>query len=420
MKSMKSMKSMKIRLVRLYAGFSLLAVVALLTGNAILATLDNSPASLPSTLFETVVLLVFVLVGVLISARRPDNTIGTVFCVSALAWSLSGFTLEYAIHGLIIRPGTLPAANLMGVIGTATQSLGFDLIFTYLLLLFPTGHLPSPRWRPFSIIVAGLLAALMLDILFGHIANETELSPVLKNPIQLIDSTVSDNISSLLQLFVFIAAIICGVSLILRARRASGVERQQIKWLGYSAVLCILFIVFLVIVIFTLNGNISGDFFYVPPLAIAAATGISILRYRLFDIDVIINRTLVYGLLTVILAAVYFGGVIGAQTLINAFTRQGHIGPQGKQSPVLIVITTLLVAALFQPLRNRLQQFIDRRFYRSRYDARKTLDRFGASLRNEVELTHLTNHLLETVEQTMRPAHASLWLRPERPANSGQ
>jgi hypothetical protein len=361
---------------------------------------------IPGIVFQSLALGGFALVGVMIAVRRPENAIGTLFCASSLIWALSGFSLDYATHGLIIQPGTLPAANLLGVIGTAAQSLGFLLIFTYVLLLFPTGHLPSARWRPLFVITTILLAGITLDSLFGHIANDTQLSLVLTNPIQLIDSTVSDNISTLLMVLLFVASICCGASLIARARRASGVERQQIKWLGYAAMLCIVFVLFLVVVIFALNGNVSSYVFYVPLVAIAGATGISILRYRLFDIDVLINRTLVYGSLTAILVTVYFVGVVGAQALINSLT-----GQHEQQSPVLIVVTTLLVAALFQPLRQRMQRFIDRRFYRSRYDARKLLDKFGASLRNEVELTHLTNSLVESVETAMHPAHISLWLR---------
>lgn len=397
---------MKVRLVRVFAVVAMICVVALVVADGVLTVVDTSPAAIPGIIFQSLALGGFALVGVLIAVRRPENAIGPLFCASALIWALSGFSLDYATHGLITQPGTLPAANLLGVIGTAAQSLGFQLIFTFVLLLFPTGHLPSPRWRPLFIITTILLASVTLDALFGHIANDTQLSLVLKNPIQLIDSTVSDNISTLLTMLLFVTSICCGASLIARARKASGVERQQIKWLGYAAILCIVFILFLVVVIFTLNGNISSYLFYVPLVAIAGATGISILRYRLFDIDVLINRTLVYGSLTAILVGVYFVGVVGAQALINALT-----GQHEQQSPVLIVITTLLVAALFQPLRQRMQRFIDRRFYRSRYDARKLLDKFGASLRSEVELTHLTSHLLETVETTMHPAHVSLWIR---------
>lgn len=397
---------MKVRLVRIFAVVAMTCVLALVVADSVLTVVDTSPAAIPGIIFQSLALAGFALVGVMIAVRRPENAIGTLFCASALTWAVSSFSLEYATHGLITQPGTLPAANLVGVIGTAAQSLGFLLVFTYVLLLFPTGHLPSPRWRPLFVITTILLAGVTLDTLFGHIANDTQLSLVLKNPIQLIDSTVSDNVSTLLTMLLFVTSICCGASLIARSRRASGVERQQIKWLGYAAILCIVFILFLVIVIFTLNGNISSYVFYVPLVAIAGATGISILRYRLFDIDVLINRTLVYGSLTAILVGVYFVGVVGAQALINALT-----GQHEQQSPVLIVITTLLVAALFQPLRQRMQRFIDRRFYRSRYDARKLLDKFGESLRSEVELAHLTSNLLETIETTMHPAHVSLWIR---------
>jgi hypothetical protein len=398
----------KTKLVRIFAVIAVLVVASMSVAGDVLRVLNTSAAAIPALAFQSLALLGFALVGLMIAVRRPENAIGPLFGASALTWALSSFTLQYATYGLITRPGTLPAANLLGVIGTAAQSVGFLLIFTYLLLLFPTGHLPSPRWRPLFVITTVLLVGLTVDTLLGHIANETQLSPVLRNPMQLIDSTVSDNISTLMTVLLFVASIFCGASLIARARRASGIERQQIKWLGYAAVLCIAFIVFLVVAVFALNGNVSDYIFYIPPVAISGATGISILRYRLFDIDVIINRTLVYGSLTAILVGVYFIGVVGAQALINLLT-----GQQEQQSPVLIVVTTLLVAALFQPLRRRFQQFIDHRFYRSRYDARKMLDKFGASLRSEVELAHLTSSLLETVENTMHPAHVSLWLRSQ-------
>jgi hypothetical protein len=165
------------------------------------------------------------------------------------------------------------------------------------------------------------------------------------------------------------------------------------------------------IVLIPNQNTLSNVTFAIGIVMLPLGAGIGVLRYRLFDIDVIINRTLVYGLLTAVLAGVYFLGVVGVQSLVNVLSGRALSGVQGSQSPVLIVVTTLLIAALFQPLRRRFQRFIDRRFYRSRYDAKKTLDKFGASLRSQIELDHLTDHLLETVEQTMHPAHVSLWLR---------
>src|SRR5262249_10643647 len=152
----------------------------------------------------------------------------------------------------------------------------------------------------------------------------------------------------------------------------------------------------------------SNVTFAIGILMLPVGAGIGVLRYRLFDIDVIINRTLVYGLLTAVLAGVYFLGVVGVQSLVNVLSGRALACLQGSPSPVLIGVTILVTAALFQPLRRRFQGFIDHRFYRSRYDAKKTLDKFGASLRSQIELDNLTDHLLQTVEQTMHPAHASL------------
>ena len=404
---------MKVWLVRAFAVFALLVVVAISIPDALLTVADSSPAAIPSIIFQSLTLVFFALVGAFISLRRSENALGTLFCVSALAWSLSGFLLEYATYGMVVHPGSLPAADWLGVIGYATQSLGFYLIFTFLLLLFPTGRLPSPRWRPVFYAAIVLIIGLMLQTLFGATAdNGTQLSHVLKNPMAVLDYDVSNALQTVLFFGLFIVSILCCVSLIVRARRATGVERQQIKWLGFAAMLCVLFVVALIVAVFFTNGGIDGVFFYMPLVVIAAATGASILRYRLFDIDVIIRRTLVYTLLTAILAGVYFIGVIGVQRILGALTGQQT---RQTQPTLLIVVTTLLVAGLFQPLRHRLQRFIDRRFYRARYDARKTLDVFAASLRSDVELSHLTNRLLETVDQTMHPAHASLWLREPPP-----
>ncbi|HET9979359.1 MAG TPA: hypothetical protein VFQ32_02875 [Ktedonobacterales bacterium] len=400
---------MKVWLVRAFAVFALLVVVAISIPDGILTVANSSPAAIPGIVFQSLTLVFFALVGVFISLRRPENAIGPLFCVSALAWSLSGFMLDYATHGLVVDPGSLPAADWLGVFGYATQSLGFYIIFTFLLLLFPTGHIPSPRWRPVFYAALILIIGLMLQTLFGATAdNGSQLSHILKNPMAIFSYDVSNFLQTIQFFGLFIVAILCGASLIVRSRRATGVERQQIKWLGFAAMLCVLFIVVLIVAVFVTNGGLGSLFFYMPLVVIAAATGVSILRYRLFDIDVIIRRTLVYGLLTAILAGVYFVGVVGVQRILGVLTgQQTH----QTQPTIMIVVTTLLVAALFQPLRHRLQRFIDRRFYRARYDARKTLDAFGASLRNDVELTHLTNRLLETVEQTMHPAHASLWIR---------
>jgi hypothetical protein len=197
------------------------------------------------------------------------------------------------------------------------------------------------------------------------------------------------------------------VSVVVRFRRARGVERQQLKWFVFAMAIGLLgSLVLYGFTWFSDTFNPSGSVWLIVTVGIPIATCIAILRYRLYDIDIIIKRTLLYALLTLILAALYFALVIGAQHLTQAFTSQ-RVG----QQPVVIVLSTLLIAALFTPLRARLQGWIDQRFYRSRYDAAKTLAAFSASLRSEVDLAQLNEHLLVVVDETMRPAHASLWLR---------
>jgi RsiW-degrading membrane proteinase PrsW (M82 family) len=210
----------------------------------------------------------------------------------------------------------------------------------------------------------------------------------------------------------FVAGLGAVISLFVRFRRARGDERQQIKWFVFAAALTLVWItVFgqstrgLPEVIVALSGLLV-----VPSIPIA--TGIAILRYRLYDIDRIINRTLVYGSLTVTLVALYFGGIVVLQRIFVTLT--------GQQSTLAVVASTLLIAALFTPLRRRIQGFIDRRFYRSKYDARKTLEAFSAKLRNETDLEALNNDLVGVVRETMQPAHVSVWLRPDTVPKGGQ
>jgi hypothetical protein len=287
---------------------------------------------------------------------------------------------------------------------------------TLLLFLFPTGRLPSPRWRfvfwlDVVVIALSVLAAVVTP---GY----QESTPGTSGPPNRILNPLGINgVGPLLDaisgfgglLFVF-CALASVAAIITRYVKSRDVQRQQIKWfaLGTAAMVAILVPS---IVLIPNENALSNVTFAIGIVMLPLGAGIGVLRYRLFDIDIIINRTLVYGLLTAVLAGVYFLGVVGVQSVVNVLSGRALSGVQESQSPVLIVVTTLLIAALFQPLRRRFQQFIDRRFYRSRYDAKKTLDKFGTSLRSQIELDNLTDHLLETVEQTMHPVHVSLWLR---------
>jgi hypothetical protein len=202
------------------------------------------------------------------------------------------------------------------------------------------------------------------------------------------------------------------VSLIVRMRRAGRVERQQIKWLAYGGAL-VVGAVFASGVISIWSPEVGIALIGVGLLGVPIFTGVAIARYRLYDIDIVINRTLVYGALTAALVAVYFGGVAALQALFRALTGQ-------EQQPQLaIVVSTLAIAALFEPLRRRIQSFIDRRFYRSKYDARKTLEAFSVNLRDETDLQALNEDLVGVVRETMQPAYASLWLRSDK-ASKGQ
>ncbi|MGH2504170.1 MAG: hypothetical protein ACRDID_16810 [Ktedonobacterales bacterium] len=228
-------------------------------------------------------------------------------------------------------------------------------------------------------------------------------------------------VATYLYLLLPIFAVLGVVSLVPRYRRADQQSRQQIKWFVYGSVMMVIIVLVGIFIASQITNDLAlsnavGDTsFAVAILALPLGVGIGVLRYRLYDIDILIKRTLVYGSLTAILVGLYFGLVIGAQQLTHRLT-----GQQVAQQPVVIVLTTLLIAALFTPLRSRLQRGIDQRFYRSRYNAAKTLAAFSASLRSEVDLAQLNDHLLGVVDATMRPAHASLWLRSPARVSSRQ
>ena len=202
------------------------------------------------------------------------------------------------------------------------------------------------------------------------------------------------------------------VSLFLRFRRASGVEHQQIKCLVFT--ISVLYIgATLAYIVYRAPGawwawSVGQSLLVVGFVGVPIAMGVAIMRYRLYDIDILINRTLVYGSLTLLLAAMYFGGVTLTEAIFRALTRQEE------QPQLAIVVSTLVIAALFNPLRRRIQAFVDRRFYRKKYDAAKTLEEFGARLRDETDIETLSSNLVAVAQETMQPTHVSLWLRPHR------
>jgi hypothetical protein len=381
-----------------------------------LLTFKDTPSTsfgdiLGDILFD-LVLLIFITVGAFIASHRPQNPIGWIICAAAFIWALSDLALAYGVYALITAPGSLPFGVFVSLLGAVGRGFAWFPIITYLLLLFPNGHLPSSRWRPLAWLIAGLLVAYPFTLLFDptpFINVDSRLAAV-QNPLGISGtSALFDHFNTFVIVGLFASAVACIVSVILRFRRAKGDERQQLKWLAYGTIVSLLIIITIIVFIFTTPNGGPGALFYLPVLIITISAGIAILRYRLYNIDMLINRTLVYGLLTALLALIYFSLVFILQSLVRAF------GGQISQTPLVIVGSTLVIAALFHPLRRRIQQVIDHRFYRRKYDAARTVEAFSATLRNEVDLNQLRDHLISVVQETMQPAHVSLWLRqPER------
>jgi hypothetical protein len=350
------------------------------------------------------------LVGAIVASRRPRNPIGWFFVLSASSFAIRDATLRYAFYGLIIAPGSLPLAHAMAWPSGWMFLPGVTLILLFVPLYFPNGQLLSPSWRP--VLWLAVFVSVILSVLWAFSPGATSGVRGLTNPLGIEalrpwSGKLGDTVTGVLFLTVFLASLF---GLVVRFWRSRGGERQQMKWITYAAGA-----MFTMVILVTLIDVVAPN----SPLAkvtntltnatfagIPVAVGIAVLKYRLYDIDVIINRTLVYGSLTVLLAALYFGGVTATQSLFRSLTSQEEL-PQ-----LVVVASTLVIAALFSPLRRRIQSLIDRRFYRRKYDARKTLEDFSVRLREETDLEALNNDLVGVVRDTMQPAHVSLWLRP--------
>jgi hypothetical protein len=360
---------------------------------------------LSDALPATALVVAFALVGALVAGRQPHNPIAWILCTIGLSAGLVSFTHEYAQYALWTAPGSLPGGLLMAWFTGWVWAGGIPLLTTFLLLLFPDGHLPSPRWRPVA-----WLSALPIVLLCGPIAilSWSQRSPGLVEPGRF-DQPAEGLVVPLLSM-VGILLPVCGLAcvsaLILRFRRARGVEQQQLKWFTFAGALA--FAAFITADQLGALGVrvplwVTAILVMCVAAAIPTAVGIAILRYRLYDIDRLINRTLVYGLLTALLGAVYAAVVL--------VLGQGFGGVGGQPPSWAVAGATLTVAALFQPARRRIQTAVDRRFNRRKYDAAKTVEAFSARLREEIDLDTLLAELLAVVNQTMQPRKASLWLR---------
>ena len=385
-------------------------VAIFVIGCGIAVTLEVAKGGFdPDTLTLYLAFTGFMVVGAVIVAKRPDNAIGWIFSTIGLLAATGALAQEYAGYAYVTRPGSLPGALLAAWYQQQWWVPMIVLIFVATPLLFPTGRLPSPRWRPAAAVAGVTTAALMWLTAFQPTIQLQDQDYWVDNPIGLAGtpdpetSAVGGALVGLLGACMVVAVI----SLVVRFRRSQGVERQQLKWVVYAGVLLLLTIP----VGEYLPATIGDALFGLIIAFLPVAAGIAILRYRLYDIDRLINRTLVYGLVTAILGLGYASVVLLLGQLF------GGVGGDPPSSAV--AGATLAVAALFQPARRRIQAVVDRRFNRRKYNAAKTVEAFSLRLRDEVDLDALTAELLAVVDQTMQPIQASLWLQPSPHGSSG-
>jgi hypothetical protein len=380
---------------RLAWSVAALSVLALVTGLglSIASTGIGSPAARGAAI---AVAVAFATVGPLIAAREPRNPIGWIFCEIALAAGLMSLSRGYAEYWL---DGNSASSMLGETAAWYGEHSWIPLVLpaaTFLVLLFPDGRLLSPRWRPIAWCAGvGIVAGFVAD---GLAPGPFEDYPQVTNPYG-VESSAVEVLQGISYLLLLVAIVGSPVSLVLRFRRAGHEQRQQIKWLALAGALAAATVVVGIAGYDVLTAGVADAAILLSVLSLPLAAGIAILKYRLYDIDVVIKRTLVYGALTATLAGAYLGSVLLLQLVLSP------------SSDLAIAGSTLAVAALFRPARRRIQELVDRRFYRRRYDAARTLESFGGRLRDEVDLDALGGELRGVVAETMQPAHVSLWLR---------
>ena len=343
--------------------------------------------------------LIVATVGALVASRRPAHPVGWLLLAFGLSLCAAGLTLAYtndAVARADAQAAALVAGYVPATIVTAMACSGF------ILLLTPTGKLPSPRWRWWVAATAATPVLLLTAVTLLPRPAGRHAQP-LSSPLDL-QALDGGLLAAYVTAFAVVisAVVVAAASLVLRFRRARGVERQQLRWVALATVLVA------VNAAVDLAALALGAYWLAPivgglnPPILSAAIGAAILRYRLYDLDRIISRTLAYGLLTVLLGLAYAAVVLGL----------GRLLPDS--SSLAVAAATLAVAAVFQPARRRIQRLVDRRFNRRRHDAGQTIAAFSGRLRQEIDLDALTDELLDVAEQTMQPTQASLWLRPRR------
>jgi hypothetical protein len=384
--------------------------------SATLLAADDPPSGLIGGLALFAPLLSFPVVGGLIASKRPENPIGWVCLAAGMFWMLIGVQETYdayalATYGRVWTPVLLDAA-LQWMWVPPVGLLGI-----YMILLFPDGRLPSRRWRPFAWFAGALMATVSVG--FAFVPGPLVERPGVRNPLGIEQLAWVEGVAVFVILLLPLCILVSASSLVFRYRRSRGEVRQQIKWLAFAACLVgVLYFGSLLAQIVLAPGSLEtegppeplwasiiNNLILLAYAGVPIAVGIAVLKHRLYDIEIIINRTLVYAPLTATLALVYAASVAGLQAALRVLT--------GQESTLAVVASTLAIAALFNPLRRWVQALVDRRFYRRKYDAAKTLAAFNARLREETDLDTLSDDVVGVASATVQPEHVSLWLRPD-------
>jgi len=384
------------RIARAYAAVTL----ALIAGNVVLRAVFPEARGSADGLVMLPVVLSLAVVGGLVSTRRPDNVYGWLLTTIGFLWVVTALLLDY---GLLALRRDLPVGAPLAATAASSGAVAWGMFVTYGLLLYPTGALPSRRWRVVGWAAGAGLVLMGLGL--GMIA--WQLGPAATIRMMAAGEGAPEEgfagaLNGLGHILVFTSMVAGAVGLFVRMRRAGTVERLQLKWFAFGAALVAASIL---IQLSDTLGQLGFALEIVAISALPVIIGIAILRWRLYDIDRVISRTLAYAVLTVLLATIYLAAVTGL-TAVTA-TRAGD-------SPLAVAIATLLAAAAFQPLRRRIQAGVDRRFNRSRYDAQQTVQRFAARMRDQVDLDELTTELRTVTGEALQPRSAVLWLREAR------
>lgn len=365
------------------------------------------------TMVSGVMLLLFPLAGLLIATRRPDNAIGWLLLAIGIGWSLLAGAVAWADYGLKLHPGSLPGADAGAALGGALWAPPLGMGAVFLLLLFPDGRLPSRRWRSVAVTGGVAIAAITLAIVLSPGKVDPGQFPGVQNPLGIGALQPVLDILQYAIILLAVCMVAAAVSLVVRFRRSGATERLQIKWLAAAATLtAVLFLVDLVLSAALVSSSTNDEPTWLVVLdnialfsvgLIPVAIAVAVLRHRLYEIDVIIRRTLVYAALTLSLVGLYLCTVAGTGALLRTLT--------GSSGTLAVTLSTLAVAGAFHPVRGVIQRAVDRRFNRAGYDAQAAVDGFSEQLRNSIDLDALCRELRAVVAGTVEPEHASVWLR---------